>query len=419
MQERGYHYSRANEFDVSRVVPNNTARLLVNRADTAIAQINTVLQNDSYLDRKKKLVTEERTFAGSEAFRLDYDPSISREALYEDIVSYLGEYRFEVPEYKYKQRFSRSTDDGSLRLYGEKDNTPMLVMGEKAIADKLQNGETIEKVRADFLGMQRVEKLLSEAKTGDRILYASPPDPEYGYTYGFFYDGKVEELQDGEKILHLRALRIDEASDLDAFNTALSAITGRQANHATPNQFIENPEHITQAISDKEINKILRSVFQFDTDARHERRFKSNIEQMQPYIAGVIDLIKNGAPLAQLQQSFHALENLAIKLKESSSEETVVFTGTSASKADFDNFVDKFGYQPPKVAGSCGSSGGRSSNNVFGTGSIFSGATKGAASSGEDEYGSLEFKCPFEHLNTRPRGQLIPNCGTCGVSVSC
>lgn len=37
----------------------------------------------------------------------------------------------------------------------------------------------------------------------------------------------------------------------------------------------------------------------------------------------------------------------------------------------------------------------------------------------EDEYGSLDFECPVGHQNTRPKGELIPVCTTCGVSVSC
>ncbi len=36
-----------------------------------------------------------------------------------------------------------------------------------------------------------------------------------------------------------------------------------------------------------------------------------------------------------------------------------------------------------------------------------------------DEKGPLTFECGNGHLNTRPRGQLIDNCTTCKVSVSC
>lgn len=41
-------------------------------------------------------------------------------------------------------------------------------------------------------------------------------------------------------------------------------------------------------------------------------------------------------------------------------------------------------------------------------------------SSGEvDKYGSLKFKCPNGHINTRPRDKLIDSCQVCGTSVKC
>jgi hypothetical protein len=36
-----------------------------------------------------------------------------------------------------------------------------------------------------------------------------------------------------------------------------------------------------------------------------------------------------------------------------------------------------------------------------------------------DKFGSLKFKCPKGHENTRPRNKLIDCCTTCGVSVKC
>lgn len=39
--------------------------------------------------------------------------------------------------------------------------------------------------------------------------------------------------------------------------------------------------------------------------------------------------------------------------------------------------------------------------------------------SDEDQYGSLTFECGNGHRNIRPRGQLIPNCTSCGMSVRC
>lgn len=416
MQERGYFYthSRANDGELPQKVGLNHVKTLAPRIDAAVVLVDAVLQEDldtaSYLDRKKDLIHHKGETVGSEAFRLDYDPAVSAEALYEDVVSYLGEYRFEVPEYRYKQRFTRTVDDPSLRLRGEKDDTSMITYGDKAIKKKIEEGEDVGKVKADLAGMKKVESLLKTAKTGDRILYASPPDEEYGYDYGFFYDGRVEEIEGGEKILHVRALRIEPESNLEEFNKALTEITGSETSHVTPNQFIENPELITQPISDMEINKILQSVFHFESDAKRLDKFKSSIQQMMPYIDGFIVLIKNDAPLAQRQQALHALENLALSLKEDAAngEDEVVLYDRSISTPSnltFNNFVDKFGYKPPDVQGTCGNSGGRSSNNIFGAGSIFTGAAKGGSN---QEW----FTCPECSFKANgPIGNKCPGCG--------
>lgn len=42
-----------------------------------------------------------------------------------------------------------------------------------------------------------------------------------------------------------------------------------------------------------------------------------------------------------------------------------------------------------------------------------------SGSGGRDKLGSLKFKCPKGHENTRPKNKLIPHCTTCGVAVDC
>jgi hypothetical protein len=46
-------------------------------------------------------------------------------------------------------------------------------------------------------------------------------------------------------------------------------------------------------------------------------------------------------------------------------------------------------------------------------------ADNGSKDENEDKYGSLSFKCPRGHANTRPHGKLISNCRVCGTSVKC
>jgi len=55
-------------------------------------------------------------------------------------------------------------------------------------------------------------------------------------------------------------------------------------------------------------------------------------------------------------------------------------------------------------------------NDAFSSGSRFNTLISG----GKDRYGSLEFDCPScKAKNTRPYGQLIPNCQHCGADVRC
>ncbi|MHB1864831.1 MAG: hypothetical protein ACYCPS_01540 [Candidatus Saccharimonadales bacterium] len=56
--------------------------------------------------------------------------------------------------------------------------------------------------------------------------------------------------------------------------------------------------------------------------------------------------------------------------------------------------------------------------DTLGSSNIFEQAGYGNQS-GEDQYGSLHFKCSKGHDNIRPRGKLIPNCQLCGISVKC
>jgi hypothetical protein len=426
MQERGNRYiPRCENDSFYNTSLINQSKKSLKRTDEVIAQIDEVITSDteSYIERKKA-VLKDQEISGSEAFRFGYDKNISKEALYEDIVSYLGEYRFEVPEYKYKQRFSKSDDDPNLRLRGEKEDKSMIDLGKNAIQDKEANGEDVGKVKADLVGMQKVESLLANAKTGDRIVYASPPDPEYGYEYGFFYDGRVEELQDGEKILHLRALRLENSPNIEDYNKILSLMTGDTKEYTSANQCIENPEHINKALTDTDINKMLESVFHFESSETHALKFQEDIRKMEPYISGVIDLIKNGAPINQIQQSFHALENLALELKKRRSEnyqETVIYSKEPDDlNMGFADFVSNFGYKPPEVQGSCGSSGGRNSNNIFGSGSIFTG--NGNSGNTISSASSDEMKCVTCPFCTQMVDAIVTEtsieCPSCGEKVN-
>ncbi|MDB5184926.1 MAG: hypothetical protein JWN38_734 [Candidatus Saccharibacteria bacterium] len=76
------------------------------------------------------------------------------------------------------------------------------------------------------------------------------------------------------------------------------------------------------------------------------------------------------------------------------------------------------GAQNNRVYSACGLSIAVGEAAAIGEQGVF-GGTEGLTLPREDRYGSLEFKCPKGHTNTRPHGKLIENCRICGTSVRC
>lgn len=382
---------------------------------------------------RKKSDKKKKNFGGSEAFRLEYDPRTPEKALYDDIVSYLGEYRFQLPEYRFTQFY------GADNILRSELGDPMVKVGEEGIKQRIADGESVDKVTADVSGLKKVQSILADAKDGDRIIYASPPDPEYGFTYGFMYDGRVEEIAGGEKQLHMRALRLENNPQLSQFNESYLHVSGSKYSFATPNEFIENPVHVTKQLSDVDINHILYTCFQFDSDANQQIIFQEVIAEMDPYIRKVIKMIQKEDD--QQGKAMHALENYAIILKDKKEQqgkrEVLIFSEEKQKVPDdFGNFMKAYGYQPPAVAGSCGltAKGGRGGNDMFGTGSVFgfpgSGGEKYTGENAANdpnlcrcpEAGGAHFHCPGEGGEYCGKaivvGKGIESCD-CGAGKKC
>lgn len=122
---------------------------------------------------------------------------------------------------------------------------------------------------------------------------------------------------------------------------------------------------------------------------------------MDPYINKVIQLIQGCAPIDQQQKAFHALENYFLELKDQKRyrDEHVIFTSERPREAvPFEHFVSSYGYEPPQTQGSCGSSGGRNSNDMYGTGSIFKSEKGSAEAVSNAASGDMKcVTCPFCH----------------------
>jgi hypothetical protein len=99
----------------------------------------------------------------------------------------------------------------------------------------------------------------------------------------------------------------------------------------------------------------------------------------------------------------------------------------SISSSSFQNILGSFGAEGARSGrtySACGLSISLGDSNINPDASpqkAYGGVGESEEASGgaEDKYGSLTFKCPKGHINTRPRNRLIERCKTCGTSVRC
>lgn len=380
-------------------------RPVIERADTSF-YVPQGTQRDIFTAPKMKIES-----GGSQAFRLEYGPQTPRQAIYDDVITYLGEYRLQSQETFYDLVYSKGEDGLQVRDMNRGDS--MLLAAKKAIV----RGDKRSRRVAEYEALEKENQLLAEAEDGDMLIQASPPGKivkEDG-SYGFIFVSVVEKINDEYKIIHKNAIRINDAS-IDQYNQAMSAITGQPINHETSEGLIADPHFLGKAITYKDIKDTLNQAFNFEPSASERRRNEWIIEQVKPYINYFIDKIHNGDSGAEVFNFLEKIENKVLELKENYKDTSITLDQSAVPLTDqaIDDFNNRYNYKPPVTGGSCGSTGSGSS---FGSAAEIS-FTAGPSFSGkkEDRYGPLTFTCHNGHPNTRDAEQLkeycdFPGCG--------
>lgn len=336
-------------------------------------------------------------FRGSQAFRLEYSPETPAGAIYDDVITYLAEYRLQASETFYELLYSEGPDGWHVR-----DMNRGVAMASVA-HESMTRGENTNRRQAEYKALQIEDELLKHAEDGDFTIQISPPGEvsEEAGEYGFIFIGKVEAVDDEYKIIHKNAIRINKA-DLDQYNLALSLITGHSVGHATPEDFIADPRLLGKSIEYDEIQEILHDVFNFEPSNEEREHNDEIIAQVEPFIQQFIRMVQSGEPNERSFAFLQKIENIVLDLK---GKKTSQIRGGIADLRD-----KKYDKTPPPAEGSCGLTAASSKTSL--TSKIF-------GSEAEDQFGSLKFNCPRGHENRRPRGKLIKHCKKCGVSVSC
>ncbi|OIP57172.1 MAG: hypothetical protein COX79_05470 [Candidatus Levybacteria bacterium CG_4_10_14_0_2_um_filter_36_16] len=358
-----------------------------------------------------------REIVGSKAFNLEYYPgSYEREAIREDVVSYLGEYRLQVPKFHYQLQFSQG-EEGLFALRDSFKGEPMVAKGARAIQERSLRGENVSREKAELVGIRRLEDQLRFGKTEDTILWASPPGPkEEGYgDYGFIYKGSLQE-KNGVKKITMTAIRV-ENPNIDQFNFVLSQASGIEFKNKRAEDFLQNPILVEEQIDEKLFDNICKKQFAFLGTDEAQAKFNRIIARLSPLIEEVVDVIQKGNRREKIA-AFRALENYTLMLKKGED----IFLKKDKPyvvQNSLSDILPQYNYVPPAAFGSCG--GTLQSNNIFSLGQSLSSVLLGGEAIGPDRYGDRKFKCPScRQTNIRPFNSLLPSCQHCGsTEVAC
>ncbi len=326
------------------------------------------------------------------AFRHEFYHSATTAQIKDDVVSFLGEYRFEVPDFEYTMGFS----EGQLVDPNTKDS--MVAKAQKAIELRRTLNLATIREEAELAGLVSLQTQFLENPTGTAVWFSPPGDKEDGYgDYGFAYTGKKE----GDKI-RMSAIRL-ESPAIEDFNLIAYA-AWNQRGEMTTEDFLKTPKVLD--IPEEKIREFIHGVFEVKPEGE-TAIFQKALKKMDGVINDSTLVLKYGTP-EQKRKAVAVLENMSIELKArltESEDEGVIFQ-EEYKPMDFHEAMQTQRYiaDPPAVKGSCGMTGKIESANIFGkilrpTDSLFK--------TSEQEW----FKCPnCKYQATGPIGDTCPGC---------
>lgn len=337
--------------------------------------------------------------ADSAAFRTEYLKSVPDQAIRDELRSYLAEYRFQLPQYKYDLIYF---DDHLRDTY---TNETMVEKAERSITLRRSNWKNVLRESAEYRGIQYLDSVLRDATLGDRIIWASPPgSKQEGYgNYGFVFSGVIDDISNNKKHISMTAFRVEESS-VASYNKAVSTIFGQPILHDTPEEFLAQPfiSHTIQVEPEIALNNMLAS------KKIDDKQFELAMGVIEPLMNQFIVESKSGASKDRLKQLFYTIEHLAIKLNKST-DFTELYSLSNSLHQNFEGIVQKHGmFKPFIVGGSCGSSGEESTLDNLLNRNIMNKLTNNILATILDE--NEGFECPRCHYKTKePVGNQCPN----------
>lgn len=333
------------------------------------------------------------------AFIIEYDRNVLDRVIHDELKSYLAEYRFKLPQYRYDLEYFDS------HLRDPYTHEPMIKKAERAIELRRGSGKNISREIAEYQGIEYLDDVLQNTRAENHhIIWASPPGrPEDGYgNYGFIYVGEIDNRGDSQKHISMTAYRIEESS-VGAYNEIMSRIVNDDLHFNNPEEFLAHPI----LFDGSQIN--LNGIIQTRTiDSKiNNKQFELIMGTIDPLIKQFIYEVNLGSPKERLRQLFYTIEHLVIQLQQDSSN---LYSISKILHTDREFYVQQLGnFRPPIVGGSCGSSGGDDSIETLLNRNIMNRLTGHILSKilGDGE----GFECPKCHYRTKePVGNQCPSC---------
>lgn len=348
-----------------------------------------------------------RETAGSNAFKIEYLPDHSDAEIREDIISYLGEYRFNLKKYDYELQFCTSPA-GRHELQDVHRGESMMAKAKRAIEIRKVRGEPTQREEAELSGIKNLEDSLRFAKSGSTVIWASPPGAkEEGYgDYGFIFMGKIDKSSPSKTRLLMTAIRLEKPS-INDFNRSLTLLTEEEFNFTTAEEFIQNPFIFGEPIEKDYLENVLEKCFLFEANDNEKIVFKNVISKLDPTIDEFVRFIRYGKREEKVK-AFNSIENYALELKKRYKQSGNIRYLDERERHEVRNLsglISRYGFEPPVVRGSCGSTKNMKSNNILNNGFE---ALRRSLPGEEDEW----FTCPkCSYKADGPVGNKCPGCG--------
>lgn len=347
----------------------------------------------------------EPQLVSSNSFRVEYKPDVTDPEMHDDIVSYLGEFRFRLQKYDYNLTLYQQ--ENGWRLGDSYQGEPMTTKAHRAMMERVLWGESTHREEAEFAGLTFLEQQLEESHIGDSIIWFSPPGSKsQGYgEYGFGFGGRVVGENEDKKSIRMTANRFERPT-LEQFNEAFRHLVGPGFNGQNADDFLRMPVVIKGGLSDEFIELVFANSFGFTYDPNERARFDRVIrERISPLINEYMSSQKDMS-ISDRIKSIHAMENIVAEARRGHSDSIILFERQTLTLAEA---RVQYGQVPEKVEGSCPVK----SNSPLSMGGESGGLSAILLKLPEDQHGAREVYCKAcRKYSIRPQGKLLDRCQT-------